>query len=206
MTCFYDARMRAAKRLPILNDLRAVYYDDIEVTVHELRKLESDTNYIALPQTLVKVINYYLDYELLTQVCENCPITAISERLQIDEKYYSYYKPCSNTKFFNRSRKINHVLSNNRKDRTVFFYARLQYSLFLKKYISRDYVSINTSIPYKKLTRIENTYFELDNIEDAAILYCFYDYYELGAKICSICPVHSLYKSENFKNIEKKEE
>lgn len=206
MTHIYEARIRAAKRAPILNDLRSLYYDDIGVPMQELRRLENDPNYIASPNTLVKVLNYYHDYVLLSQVCRSCPITICTENLINTSKSFDYHIPNSKSRFLRRFKKIKKTLLQNKKDKTIFYYARLKFSLIMNRFISRDYVSNMTSVPYKKLTRIENTYFELDNIEDAAILLNFYGYFEFGATICSICPVHSLYKNKNFKNIEKKEE
>src|SRR5690554_4301555 len=120
MTHFYKARMRAAKLVPILNDLRAVYYDDVGVPMHELKKLENDPNYLPSPKNLVKILNYYHDQELFNDVCRNCPISICTENLISFVKSFNYDTPSSRSRFLNRFKKIKQELVKQNENKTIF--------------------------------------------------------------------------------------
>lgn len=150
--------MRAAKKIPILNDRRSLYYDEIGISLHEISKLENDSTYIALPETYVKLIEYYNDYQLSQQICEHCIIKRHQQILLSDNKELKYYAPNSKSSFQKRYKKIEKILSNKACNKNVFYNARLRFSLKCMKFVSRNEISNLTGIAYKRLTQIENLF------------------------------------------------
>ena len=195
MTIIYEARIRATKKTPILNDRRSLYYDEIGISLHVLTKLENDFDYIAQPAIYVKLIEYYKDYQLSQQICEHCIIKSHQQTLLSDNKKLKYYAPNSKSSFLNRYKKIERILSSRTSSKSVFYNARLLFSLKCMKYVSRNEVSNSTGIPYKRLTQIEKSIYTLTDFQEAYLLFKLYDYSELGTEICSICPVLINYKS-----------
>lgn len=194
LTHIYEARIRAAKRTPILNDRRSLYYDEIGISLHEISKLENDSDYIAQPSTYVKLIEYYNDHQLSQQICEHCIIKRHQQILLSDNKELKYYAPNSKSSFQKRYKKIEKTLSNKACNKSVFYNARLRFSLKCMKFVSRNEISNLTGIAYKRLTQIEKPNHILIDFQEAYLLFKLYDYSELGTEICSICPISVNYK------------
>ncbi len=204
MTWLKKVRIEESKKRPVLKDIRALYHDDIGVSVRVLRLIESDPHFLAKPEFYARIILYFQNEKLLDEVCIKCPINDTvknilrnpNERCNEISKY---------NKEFNKLHKIKKLVKSRKREKYIFQNSRLRFSLEKNRFYSIEDLSRMTFIPIKKLIKIEKKNYMIDNLEEINVLLSTYRDTILAKKICEICPVKHA-EDDMLKNINKEEE
>lgn len=189
MTHIYQARKRAIEKDQYLKDIRFLWLDNIGVSVSELRKLESEIDYIAHPKIYGKLIAYYADSQLAADICKNCPITQTKQNIVFND--FQVKKTNSYDHHRDLRRRLASKLRRPPANKTEYYFARLRYALSTDIACkNRNEVCLQTSLPIKTVSMMENNKDFIPNIIYSNILLNFYKDKSLGSKICKMCPVH----------------
>lgn len=220
-TIYYHARQKKSKDQPSLKDRRAIFYDNIGVSISEQKKLETNEHYIPHPSLPAKLIDYFEDVDLANNVCKLCLITQTKSELNITSKdsvtstpdLSSNKNTLSKKSTCKKQRRILKEIRNKNKNKTYYYYRRLELALIVSELTDRYYVSLQTGISYKTLSELENNKDYIPRFETLNSLLRLYKDDEIANEICCKCPVrqslNQLKKEENIidnkrKTIERK--
>lgn len=205
MTIYRDARFRAIKNGHNLSDRRSLYYDGIDISINILIKMETDEYYIPHPNNSAKLILYYQDAVLSTDICRVCPITRTKQELKFmnndssisSSNVHSQY----NHSFTIKSRRIKRELRSKNKQKTFYYFARLHAAL-MNHALSNIYnVQLLTGYSSKVLSQVENNKSYIPQIDVSNNLLKLYKCSDLARKICNNCPVQHAHNYLKNKDI-----
>ena len=193
MTIYRNARLRAIKNGHNLSDRRSLYYDGVDISINMLNKMETDKKYFPHPNDSAKLIHYYKDLLLAKDVCTICPITKTRQEFNllndescnksnnIHSEYNHFYR--------NLSRRIIKELRNKNKQKSFYYYARLQAALKNHTLSNKYNVQLLTGYSSKIMSLIENNNNYIPQIDISNNLLRLYKSNDLARKICNNCPV-----------------
>lgn len=189
MTCFYKARQRAIVKGQYLNDIRFLYLDDIGISIQELRKLETDSEYYAHPTVYGKVVKYYGDIKLVEDICHRCPIQISKDNIIYND--FTFAKRSIYDTYAPIRLRMKRILISKNKKYAEYYYARLRYALSTNiKFKNRNELCIETAIPLKVVSKMENDKNYIPEFLYSNILFKVYKDKYLGVYICEKCPVY----------------
>lgn len=197
-TIYYKARQRKIKDHPSLKDRRALYYDEIGISINALNKMETDNAFIPHPNDSAKLITYFQDMILAQDVCRICPITKTKSDISLkkksslnnnygrnDKTAYSLY----NKAYQRKIKRIKKELYNKDKDKTFYYYARLKAALSNPELSNRYNLQILTGYSSQVLSKIENDESFIPQVEVSNDLLKLYMCRDFAKEICKNCPV-----------------
>ncbi len=199
-TIYYKARQKKSNEQPSLKDRRALYYDNIGISINELIKLETDEHYIPHPTAPSILIEYYQDFELAKAVCDDCLITKTVDSLNLKSKKLKirnvsqFLMKGAKAKIHKRVLKEN---INKKSKKTFYYYTRLRLSLEDHLFSDRYYVANCSGVNYALLTKVENVRDYTPRFETSNSLLRFYKDTEFAKQICINCPVNKSIKKLN---------
>ncbi len=189
MTCFYEARQRAIAKGKYLNDIRFLHFDNIGISIQELRRMETDNHYYAHPKVYAKTIKYYEDMKLIEDICNRCPIQISKNSIIFND--FQPIKVSIYDKYNSIRLRIRRILSSRNKRYTEYYYARLRHALSINiKFKNRNELCNETAIPLKVVSKMENDENYIPEFLYSNILFKTYKDKHLAAYICEKCPVY----------------
>lgn len=195
-------RDKVAKKRPVLKDIRALYHDGIGISIKELRLIENDPHYLAKPVKYANIIHYFQNERLLDQVCNICPINKTSQKIENNPKQKKA-KVSMYNKDIAKLSEITKLVIKKKRENYIFQNARYRYSLKSNRYMTIEHISMTTTIPIKKMRKMEKSNYLIDDFDEADILLRTYFDPKLSRKICGICPVShaatTVIKGKNIK-------
>lgn len=203
MTWFTDLRLKESKNRPILRDIRSLYFDNIGISIAELRRIDNDEHYIAKASTYAQIILYFNDPKIKDSVCTRCPIEKKSMNILKTDDLGNV----GSSKYNKDKKKIDiskNLVKDRKREQYIFQNSRLRYSIKKNKYFTVEDVSVLTSIPQKKIYKVEKKDFLIDDLEEASLLLATYHDSILSKQICLICPV-SIAENKVKNNVLKEE-
>lgn len=192
-TIYSQARQRRIQTDSSLKDRRALYFDEIGISINVLKMVETDPSYIPHPNVSAKLITYYQDTVLAKDVCNACPITKTRQELNLlyndssfkSNNIHSIY----NHSFTIKSRRIIKELKSKNKQKSFYYYARLQAALINHNLSNKYNVQLITGCSNILLSQLENNKAYIPQIDVSNNLLRLYKSNDLARKICNNCPV-----------------
>lgn len=215
-TIYSQARLRRLENDTSLTDRRALYFDEIGVSINVLNKVETDPSYIPHPSVSAKLITYFQDTILAKDVCRICLITKTKlntnlmkkSNLRSDNKIVDFVPSKYNQSYQNKVRRIKKELTCKDSKKTFYYFARLEAALSNIDLINRYNVQILTGNSHDILMKVENDKAYIPKIEISNDLLKLYMLEKFANQICQNCPVrrsYKLLKKEEKHNMTKKE-
>ena len=217
MTIYSEARLRGIEKDQHLCDRRALFFDEIGISINLLIRLETDLSYIPHPSVSAKLITYFRDTILAKDVCRNCLITKTKLNTSLKKKsnmrsgndLVNFVPSQYNQSYQKKIRSIRRELTCKDSQKTFYYFARLEAALSNLDLINRYNVQILTGNSHDILMKVENDKSYVPRVEVSNDLLKLYKCEKFANQICQNCPVRRSYnqlkKEDKAKNDKKNE-
>lgn len=215
MTIYLRARLRGIEKDQHLCDRRALFFDEIGISINLLIRLETDSSYFPHPSVSAKLITYFRDTILAKDVCRTCLITKTKSTTNLKKKSYvrsdnekvNFVPSQYNQSYQNKVRRIRKELTCKDSQKTFYYFARLEAALSNLDLINRYNVQILTGNSHDILMKVENDKSYIPRVEVSNDLLILYKCEKFASQICQKCPVRHSYiqlKKEDKAKYDKK--
>lgn len=204
MNFLKKARLKEAIKRPILKDLTSLHYDNIGISLHELRKIENDPLHISTPENYAKIVKYFGSIDVSSDICNNCVLKTFKSTCISIENCLSMPIISKSNPDYTKFERAKYQIKKGRKSKNIFYKARIRSSLQKMRFLSIERIHFITLIPIKKLYSLENRDNVVDDFKVLSDLLKIYNDLTFIEDICTHCPVRR--ETVKIKEIKHKEE